>query len=62
MAKKVIERPKYKCKDCKHSYDWHEIAMDTGKPFMCRCKYYTDGKYCKFLNDYQCNQFELRTK
>lgn len=62
MAKKVVKEIKYRCRDCKHSFDWHEKAYDTGEPFLCRCKYYTNGKYCKFLNDYQCNQFELRTK
>lgn len=34
--KKVIEKTQYHCRDCAHSYDWHEIGAN-GKPFMCRC-------------------------
>ena len=33
MAKKVkavAEKPRYQCKDCKHSYDWHSKALDVG--------------------------------
>ena len=63
MARRVAkqgEKPKYRCRDCVHSYDWHEIAYDTGQPFMCRCPYYTEGKYCKFLNDPQCPKFVLK--
>ncbi|TYK34348.1 hypothetical protein FNJ59_07460 [Bacteroides pyogenes] len=62
MAKRVIKAKgviKYRCIDCEHSYDWHEIGAN-GKPFMCRCPYYTDGKYCRFLNDPQCEHFKMR--
>lgn len=62
MAKRAVATrvaPKYKCKDCKHSYDWHEKNWQ-GELFMCRCPYYTGGKYCKFLKDPQCEHFELR--
>lgn len=59
-GKKAVNQTTHRCRDCKHSYDWHEIAMDTGQPFMCRCSYYTDGKYCKFLNDYTCEHFEMK--
>lgn len=62
MARRVIQSKvssKYKCKDCKHSYDWHEKNWQ-GELFMCRCPYHTDGKYIKFLKDPQCERFELR--
>ena len=58
--KPVKEEPKYRCRDCAHSYDWHEIGAN-GQPFMCRCKYYTEGKFCKFLSDHQCAHFLKRT-
>jgi len=58
-AKAVATEPQMTCRDCKHSYDWHEKGWD-GKPFMCRCQYYTDGKFCRFLNDPQCENFQLR--
>ncbi len=63
MAKRVTQAgvaPKYTCRDCKNSYDWHEKSYDTGLPFMCRCHYHHDGKYIKFLKDPQCEHFELR--
>lgn len=62
MAKRnktKIAESKYHCHDCAHSYDWHEIGAN-GKPFMCRCPYYTNGKYCRFLNDSQCEHFKIR--
>lgn len=66
MAKKINRKqaqgaatPQYTCRDCTFSYDWHEIGAN-GKPFMCRCAYYTDGKYCKFLSGKQCEHFEKR--
>lgn len=30
---KTEEQPKFQCRDCGHSYDWHEIGAN-GKPFM----------------------------
>ncbi len=63
MAKRMVkikEAIKYRCRDCRHSYDWHEISLATRLPFMCRCKHYTNGKFCKFLKDPQCEHFELR--
>ena len=36
-VKDVSENPKYKCKDCVHSYDWHSKALD-GHLILCRCK------------------------
>lgn len=59
MARKVVIKTQYSCRDCNHSYDWHEIAFDTGKPFMCRCPHYEGGRFTKFLKDNQCEYFEL---
>ena len=56
---KEKETAKYHCRDCAHSYDWHEIGAN-GKPFLCRCPYYTDGVYCRFLSDPQCEHFKIR--
>lgn len=53
------EKLKYTCRDCSNSYDWHEKNW-RGELFMCRCKHYTEGKYCKFLSDKQCANFNKR--
>ena len=55
------ERPKYKCRDCAHSYDWHSKALD-GHLILCRCPYKQEGgKYCIFLRDPACDEhFKLR--
>jgi hypothetical protein len=57
--KQQREQPKYKCRHCQHSYDWHEIGAN-GKPFMCRCPFYKEGKFCLFLSDPQCEHFLKR--
>lgn len=62
--KKVIipEKPQFRCRDCAHSYDWHSKAID-GHDILCRCKLDAKtehGKWCKFLNDPQCEQFKHR--
>nr|DAO06563.1 MAG TPA: zinc-ribbon domain protein [Caudoviricetes sp.] len=62
MAKRVArlaEVPQYRCRDCQHSYDWHEKNW-RGELFMCRCKHHHDGKFTKFLKDPQCEHFTLR--
>ena len=59
IAKNDISR--YHCSDCKHSYDWHSKALD-GHLILCRCRFYSDGKWCKLLNDWQCEKFDKRTK
>lgn len=51
------EAQTYQCRHCNHSYDWHESGYD-GKPFLCRCKYYKDGAFSKFLKDAQCAHFD----
>ena len=54
--------PRYRCRDCKHSYDWHDKAHD-GRLILCRCKLDERtmfGKWCKFLSDPQCAKFKLR--
>lgn len=51
------------CRDCAHSYDWHSEALD-GHLILCRCPLDTKtehGKWCKFLNDRQCEHFKQRT-
>lgn len=47
------------CRECIHSYDWHETGAD-GLPFLCRCKHYKEGRFSRFLNDRQCEKFEPR--
>ena len=60
MAKKGTSSDReYRCSDCKHSYDWFEKNWE-GKPFLCKCPFYTDGKFYKFLNDKHCENFKLR--
>lgn len=65
MAKRVkaaTEKPRYQCKDCKHSYDWHSKSLD-GHLILCRCKEdkkTEHGRWSKFLSDPQCEQFILR--
>jgi hypothetical protein len=58
MAKKITKDVKYRCRDCKHSYNYFEIGAN-GKPFLCRCPY---EKWAKFLNDPACDKFGLRVK
>nr|DAN17474.1 MAG TPA: hypothetical protein [Caudoviricetes sp.] len=53
------EQPQFQCRDCAHSYDWCEKNYK-GEPFMCRCPFYTDGKYLRFLSDPQCEHFIKR--
>lgn len=68
MAKRVYnrkqaEQPKFKCRDCAHSYDWHSKALD-GHLILCRCKLDEKtefGRWCKFLSDPQCEHFKQRT-
>lgn len=60
--KKPPEQPKYRCRDCQHSYGWCSKALD-GHLILCRCpldKKTENGKWCKFLNDPQCDNFKLR--
>lgn len=61
---KLPEAPKYRCRDCAHSYDWQNRALD-GHLILCRCPYDKKSQYgmfCKFLSDYQCSDhFKKRT-
>lgn len=61
MAKRLQQRdkPAYTCRECRNSYDWHDKNW-LGEPFLCRCKFYKEGKFSLFLSDPQCNNFELR--
>lgn len=56
MAKKAQQISQYHCRDCKHSYDWHDKNLQ-GEFFMCRCPFH---KWSKFLNRDVCNKFELK--
>lgn len=57
---KQQERPKYQCRHCAHSYDWHSKAVD-GHLILCRCPYKQNGgQFCIFLHDPQCEHFKLR--
>ena len=52
----------FHCSDCKHSYDWHDKALD-GHLILCRCKLDAKseyGKWCKFLSDWECDNFVKR--
>lgn len=68
MAKRVqnrkqAEQPKFRCRDCANSYDWHSKALD-GHLILCRCKLDKKtefGRWCKFLSDPQCEHFKQRT-
>ena len=53
------EKPKYQCRHCRHSYDWCSRALD-GHLILCRCPFYKEGKWCKFLSDRQCEHFIKR--
>lgn len=60
--KKQPEAPKRRCRDCAHSYDWHNKALD-GHLILCRCPHDAKsqhGKFCKFLSDPECDQFKER--
>ncbi len=59
-GKKKLEKTRYQCRHCSHSYDWHSKAID-GHLILCRCPYKMDGgRYCVFLSDPQCENFDLR--
>lgn len=60
--KKQPEAPKRRCRDCAHSYDWHDKAFNGGM-ILCRCPYderSKHGKFSKFLSDPQCDKFLKR--
>ena len=49
------DKPNRTCGECIWSYDFHEIGAD-GKPFLCRCPFYTNGQFCRFIDEKQCEQ------
>lgn len=60
IRKAVAAAVQYTCRDCANSYDFHERGWD-GKPFLCRCPFYKDGKFSMFLTDKACkDHFILR--
>ena len=56
---KQQEKPKYQCRHCKHSYDLYSKALD-GHFILCRCPFYKEGKYFRFLSDPRCEHFLKR--
>lgn len=62
--RKTVKQPEnpFKCRDCRHSYDWHSKALD-GHLILCRCPLDVKsehGRWCKFLSDPACPQFVKR--
>ncbi len=51
--------PQHTCREGRHCDDWHEKNWQ-GELFMCRCPHYKEGKFSKFLDDPQCEKFELK--
>lgn len=57
-----IEHIDKRCRDCAHSYDWHNKALD-GHLILCRCPYDEKskrGQFCKFLSDCVCDHYKPR--
>ena len=57
-----VQEVTHRCRDCERSYDWHSKALD-GHLILCRCPHdekTEHGRWCKFLNDFQCDKFILR--
>lgn len=44
--KPIIQEREYHCRDCEHSFDYHEKNY-MGEPFMCRCPFH---KWSRFLD------------
>ena len=65
MAKKTAQRPsqadkpRHQCRQCRHSYDWHEKNW-RGEPFMCRCPYHHEGRYTRLLSSPACEHFAMK--
>jgi hypothetical protein len=63
MAKKALKtqiKPILgKCRECKYSYDYHELtAYPPRKPFLCRCEF---EQWSQFL-DKECINGHFRKK
>lgn len=57
------ERPQGTCRECQHSYDWHNRSFYDGHLILCRCEFDVKsqhGKFCKFLSDPACSNFLKR--
>lgn len=50
------EAARHTCADCGNAYDWHSPALD-GHMTLCRCKYYTGGKWCRIATEKACGHF-----
>lgn len=53
-------RPTLTCRDCVHSYGWYNQSFHDGHFIFCRCQFYKNGVFCKFLSDPQCANFVKR--
>lgn len=65
QAKKTQEAPKRHCRECAHSYDWHNRSFNDGHLILCRCPHDArsqHGKFCKLLSDSECPLFKERPK
>lgn len=56
MAKKNASQTVYRCRDCRHAYDYHEKNLN-GEYFMCKCPF---QKRSMFLNRDVCERFEKK--
>lgn len=56
MAKKKQPETQLHCRECKHSFDYHELNYK-GEPFLCKCPFH---KWSKFLDRDWCKNFEKR--
>lgn len=55
--------PDKRCRDCAHSYDWHNRSFHDGHLILCRCPHDAksqNGVFCKFLSDAACALFKQR--
>lgn len=58
--KKVIKKEeRHCCGECGNAYDFHSPALD-GTPTLCRCQYYTEGKFCRIVSERACEHFKIR--
>ena len=54
--KSILPLPKYTCRECVHSYDWHGVNYK-GEVFMCLCRI---SGYARLLSSKQCENFKLK--
>ena len=59
MKPRQGKQEKHCCRDCAHSFDYHELtAYEPRVPFLCRCPF---NQWSQFLDTPQfCNNFKTR--